>query len=160
MGVALVLRAVTIAVAFGCMVQASFAAGDFPVASCSSWNGTVAGRSGVDTKSASMQGTVTKADLQEYCERDPGGETTKFGGQLSQAGCVEKYLKLEGQTKLTTEADCELGTIKFRYGSEAPQEAKFPLEADADASCASGMPPLVAQFKMLCPSAASRLNIE
>ena len=53
------------------------AAGDFPLASCKGWNGTVVERDGIDTTHATMRGIVTKADLQEYCERDPGGKTRR-----------------------------------------------------------------------------------
>src|SRR5262245_33450868 len=118
----------------------ALAAGDFPVASCASWNGTVVERSGIDTRAAAMQGIVTKADLQDYCERDPGGETKPYGGSLSTDECVAKYMKKERRTKLVSEANCRRGTIKFRYGSDV-STAKFPLDPEADRSCASGLPP-------------------
>jgi hypothetical protein len=51
------------------------ASSSFPVASCAGWSGTAVEQDGIDTPSATMTGMVTKADLQEYCERDPGGET-------------------------------------------------------------------------------------
>ena len=36
----------------------ALAAGDFPVASCKSWNGTVVEREGIDSAKASMRGIV------------------------------------------------------------------------------------------------------
>lgn len=139
---------------------AALAAGDFPVASCKSWNGTVVERDGIDTARASMRGIVTKADLLEYCERDPGGETKATGGRMTTAQCVAKYLRQEARTSMMSEANCRTGTVVFSYGDREPTRARFPLGPDADTSCASGMPPLVEQFKMLCPSAAKRLKVE
>jgi len=105
-----------------------------------------------------MKGIITKADLQEYCERDPGGETRQYGGKLTIGQCVANYLKSEARTELVAKANCRAGTIEFRYGSKAPSRARFPLRSDADTSCASGNPPLIAQFKMLCPKAAGRMR--
>jgi len=133
---------------------------DFPVASCKSWNGTVMELSGVDTTRAAMSGSVTKPDIQEYCQRDPGGETRQHGGKLTVSQCVDNYLREVGKTDLVSEANCQAGNISFRYGSRAPTRARFPLHTDADTSCASGMPPLIAQFKMLCPALAERMRID
>ncbi|MDO9425199.1 MAG: hypothetical protein Q7T93_00020 [Methylobacterium sp.] len=140
-------------------IGTSLAAGDFPVASCKSWNRTVVERNGIDPARASMRGIVTKADLQEYCERDPGGETKFYGGKLTTAQCVAGHLRKEART-MASEADCKAGTVVFSYGEGQPTRAKFPLGAAADTSCASAMPLLVEQFKMLCPAAAKRLMVE
>lgn len=60
----------------GRMIAApAMAAGDFPVSSCKSWNATVIEREGIDSGGAMMKGIITKADLQEYCERS--GRTDK-----------------------------------------------------------------------------------
>ena len=156
----------TIAVATLAVVAGSWcandarAAGDFPLASCKGWSGTVTDILGVDTRKARMEGTVTKADIREYCERDPGGETTQYGGSLTVAQCVERYWKKERGTELVATADCKRGTLSLRASGQPPQSARFPLGADADTSCASGMPPLMAQFKMLCPTAAARMGVE
>lgn len=136
------------------------AAGDFPLASCKGWNGTVIERGGIDTARATMRGMITKADLQEYCERDPGGETKAYGGKLTTAQCVANYLRSEGRATMTAEANCRAGTVSYRYGERQGGKARFPLGPDADTSCASGMPPLVEQFKLLCPTAAKRLKVE
>ena len=133
---------------------------DFPVASCKSWNGTVVAIDGVDTAKASMQGVVTKPDIQEYCQRDPGGETRESGGRLTKAQCVDNYVREVGRPELAAEANCRMGAISFRYAGKQPVRTRFPMSADADTSCASGMPPLVSQFRMLCPAAANRMKIE
>lgn len=148
--------------AVACMTAASpaMAAGDFPLASCKGWNGTVTERDGIDTARATMRGVITKADLQEYCERDPGGETKAYGGKLTKAQCVTKYLREEGGSPLSAEADCRAGTVSYRYGSRQAGRARFPIGPDGDTSCASGMPPLIEQFKTLCPAAARRLKID
>lgn len=138
----------------------ALASGSFPVASCAGWSGTAVEQDGIDTPSATMTGMVTKADLQEYCERDPGGETKQNGGKLTVAQCVAKYHRDEGRTVLTSRANCRTGTIEFRYGNNAPKKARFPLGEDADTSCASGMPPLIAQFVILCPAAARRMKLD
>ncbi|MBB3020415.1 hypothetical protein FHR70_003496 [Microvirga lupini] len=138
----------------------SYAGGDFPVASCKSWNGTVVERLGIDTSAATMRGIITKADLEEYCERDPGGETKQYGGKLTTGQCVSRYQKTERNIVLAAQADCRAGTIQFRYGSQAPRKVRFPLGEEADTSCASGLPPLIEQFKMLCPTAARRMGVE
>jgi hypothetical protein len=136
------------------------AAGDFPLASCSGWSGTVVDISGVDGKSARMDGIVTKADLREYCERDPGGETTQTSGSLTVGQCVDKYWKEERGAKMRATADCKKGTLTLKDGSQKLRTVRFPLGTDAETSCASGMPPLMAQFRMLCPTAAKRMGVE
>lgn len=136
------------------------ATGDFPLASCKRWNGTVFERDGIDTTHATMRGIVTKADLQEYCERDPGGETKQFGGKLTTAQCVANYLRSEGRATMAAEANCRAGTVSYRYGDRKAGRARFPLGADGDTSCASGNPPMIEQFKMLCSGAAKRVKVE
>ncbi|AWN55349.1 hypothetical protein DK412_01695 [Methylobacterium sp. 17Sr1-1] len=136
------------------------AAGDFALASCKGWNGTIVEREGIDTASARMRGIVTKADLQEYCERDPGGETRQSGGRLTVKQCVEKYLRQEARAALSAQANCRTGVISYRYGDRNAGRARFPLRADADTSCASGLPPIIEQFKVLCPTAAKRFKVD
>ncbi|MCJ2052829.1 hypothetical protein [Methylobacterium sp. J-070] len=138
----------------------AYAAGDFPLASCKGWNGTVTERDGIDTAHATMRGIVTKADLQEYCERDPGGETKQYGGKLTKAQCVEGYLRTETRAVLSADANCRAGTVSYRAGGGKTMRLRFPLGPDGDTSCASGNPPMIEQFKMLCPAAAKRLKVE
>lgn len=141
-------------------VTAAHAAGDFPLASCKGWDGTIIERNGIDTASASMRGIITKADIQEYCERDPGGETKQYGGKLTVHQCVERHHREEGRTTMSAQANCRAGMIAYQYGSRVSGRARFPLGPDADTSCASGMPPMTRQFAILCPAAARRLKVE
>lgn len=137
----------------------AWAAGDYPI-SCKSWSGTVTERSGLDTDSARMRGAIMKADIQEYCERDPGGETKASGGRLTLAQCVKKYVGQERGVELVSQANCRTGTIIFHYGTRTTDRTRFPLGADADTSCASPLSNLIPQFKVLCPHAARRLGLE
>jgi len=127
-----------------------YASGDYPVASCKSWNGTITEKSGINSRNALIKGSVTKADVQEYCERDPGGMTKQYGGKLTVEQCVAKTQQEIGKVDLVTKANCSTGTLVFQYGSRPPTSVRFPLGADANQSCASGMPPLIEQFKILC----------
>ncbi|CAO4183655.1 hypothetical protein [Methylorubrum aminovorans] len=141
-------------------VNAAHAAGDFPLASCKGWDGTIIARDGIDSISASMRGIITKADIQEYCERDPGGETKQYGGKLTVRQCIDLYLREEGRATMSAQANCRAGTITYQYGGRVSGRARFPLGPDADTSCASGMPPMIRQFTILCPAAAKRLKVE
>ena len=137
----------------------AFSFGDYPIASCKLWNGTIRKVKGQDSQHASMVGAVTSDDIREYCERDPGGETAEYGGNLTIDQCVEKYRSELKEDRVRSIADCQRGTIIFQdnYGTLS---AQFPLPPGSDDSCASGMPPLKAQFRILCPMNAAHWNIE
>jgi hypothetical protein len=137
----------------------AYAAGDYPLASCKGWNGTVTEKSGVNSENAMIKGIVTKADIQEYCERDPGGMTKKYGGKLTEEQCVAQVQGEVGRVELASAANCGAGTMVFRDGSRPPRAIRFPLGPNADTSCASGAPPLIEQFKLLCPVSARRLGV-
>ena len=139
--------------------SAAFAAGDFPLASCKGWNGTIIEREGIDTQHATMSGILTKADFQEYCERDPGGETQQYGGKLTLKQCVKRYMQQSGKDKMSSTANCDTGQLSFKLSQKPAQRVRFPLQ-DEDTSCASGMPPLIEQFKLLCPKAAERWGVQ
>ena len=128
----------------------------FPLASCKGWNGTINVMDGLNSTKATMTGHVLAKDLREYCTRDPGGETTNYGGKLSIDQCVAKYLAQKNDPLKTT-ANCETGDLVFeRYsnGEKKVSKETFPLSAGTDKSCASGLIPLEAQFAMLCPKNA------
>lgn len=129
-------------------------ANDFPIASCKSWDGTIVSIEGIDSAKAVMTGAVTDKNLLEYCERDPGGETIEYGGKLTVQQCVEKYRRQTQKLELRSTANCRDGSIVFDRSS-----ARFPLKTNADTSCGSGMPPLIAQFQILCPANARRWNV-
>lgn len=138
----------------------TYAFGDYPLASCKFNNGTIIEKTGVNTDKAMIKGIVTKADIQEYCERDPGGVTRKTGGKLTLKQCVEQEYRSQKELDLKTTASCPLKTLSYRVNGTLIRSIKFPLPLDADTSCASGMPPLISQFIILCPDAAKRLEME
>jgi hypothetical protein len=131
--------------------------GNYSLASCSGWNGTITEISGQDRPSARMSGTVTEPDLVEYCERDPGGTTIKYGGTKTIGECVEE-LSLEANVRLRTVANCETGVLRFFYDSQPERTMRLPLPEDT--SCASGLPPLIDQFNTLCPKMADRYQVQ
>jgi hypothetical protein len=133
--------------------------GSFPVASCKGWSATRTTIEGRDSDRAIMRGVVTDADLREYCERDPGGETIKYNGKMTIAQCITSYAKKVAGLKIVTVANCNTGEISFQYGNDVPLRARFPLGANTDTSCASGMPPVISQFQQLCPVAAKGLDV-
>ncbi|MGG7581739.1 hypothetical protein [Rhizobium sp. Nf11,1] len=132
---------------------------DFPLASCAGWNGTLVSRTGTNSSTAVMEGNVNQANFQEYCERDPGGETTTHGGKLTVEQCVAMYMKENGKDTYRSTANCRKGTLSFFPPGGEPLRVTFPLPEDADVSCASGMPPLIEQFTMLCPQAARKFKM-
>ncbi|WP_296335511.1 hypothetical protein [Reyranella sp.] len=91
----------------------------------------------------------------EYAVRDPGGTTTRAGGKLTVAQYFESLRKEVG-TRLLATANCRTGELQFHYGTRPPRKVKFPLPPGTDESCASGMPPLIEQFRLLCPTSASK----
>ena len=140
-------------------MSSAFAFGDFPLASCKSHDGTIIEKSGVNTSKALIKGIITKADIQEYCERDPGGSTIQYGGKETVAMCVEKIYRKEKDKQLIATANCSTQVLTVRDYNNKEVQVRFPLAPNADQSCASGMPPLVSQFKILCPAAANRLKM-
>ncbi|GAU86873.1 hypothetical protein [Bosea sp. BIWAKO-01] len=75
-----------------------------------------------------IKSIVTKADLQEYCERDPGGEVKPPGSRPGISQCVARYLKTESGSELIAMANCPAGLLEFQYGSNSPRRLKFPLQ--------------------------------
>jgi hypothetical protein len=138
-----------------CVANPSLASGDFPRASCKTWNGTVVGISGVDTSNARMTGIVSRADVQEYCDRAAGDETLPSGRKLTTAQCVGRYFRKLRRVKLLARADCARATVEFHDGDRV-ERLQLPAE---DASCASGGVPLVQQFIKLCPTRARELKM-
>ncbi|MBB4254329.1 MULTISPECIES: hypothetical protein [Rhizobium] len=134
-------------------------AADFPLASCAGWNGTLVSKTGTDSSTAVMEGKVTRADFQEYCKRDPGHETTAHGGKLTVKQCVAEYTKTNGKDTFRSTANCSEGTLSFEPSAGEPLRVTFPLRENSDVSCASGMPPLIEQFRLLCPQAAREFHL-
>ncbi|WP_293801440.1 hypothetical protein [uncultured Bosea sp.] len=123
---------------------------EFPLASCKSWNGTVVSISGAGTSRASMVGTVTRDNLKEYCERTHDNGDGKDKSALI-AKCMTEMVSGSAGASVSATANCSTGRLRFTDERGKSREAQFPLPSDSDQSCASGMPPLIAQFAILCP---------
>jgi hypothetical protein len=85
--------------------------------------------------------------------------TKESGGKVTAEQCVVQMQQEIGRADLSTTANCSSGALTFRYGARPPTMVHFPLTANSDTSCASGMPPLIEQYKLLCPASALRLGI-
>jgi hypothetical protein len=126
--------------------------GAFPLASCKGWGGQIVSKSGIDTANAQMRGIVTEADIKEYCVRQ-SNDTSK---------CLDEF-RWATQTTLQTAANCSSGQVRAEISSPKYNNQsviQFPLTDETDTSCASRLPPVIKQFAILCPSAASELDIQ
>lgn len=115
-------------------------------------------RSGINTRMAIIKGLTMQPNFAEYCLRDPGGETTQYGGKLRTDQCVEKYMRLEGNKFFSATADCDAATLSSSSDGKAVR-IKFPVPSSSDTSCAAGYPPMEAQFALLCPQKAEELSL-
>lgn len=141
---------------------------DFPLASCAGWNGTLLSKSGIGTAKAEILGVVTKANIQEYCERiHDNGDDKTLAGRV--AKCMRETVPEHAGETISATANCTKGEMRFVNARGKSTRAKFPLQPDSDQSCASGMPPLIAQYAIMCPqppgpqrsrTANSRLPLE
>ena len=128
---------------------------NFPLASCKGWDGTVTERSGIDTENALMRGVVTKANVEEYCNRIvPEDKPARDDAVLE---CTQDTVPVATKAQLSARANCQNATLEFSNGGDT-QRIRFP--AGTDTSCASGLPPLIAQFQKLCPRRAAGLRVE
>lgn len=123
---------------------------EFPMASCKGWSGTIISKSQIGTKNASMMGTVTRENIKEYCERtfDNGDGADKSAVVTK---CMRETIADNAGAKISATADCATGRLTFTDERGRTRAAQFPLPPDSDQSCASGMPPLIEQFAILCP---------
>jgi hypothetical protein len=144
---------------FFCATSISaFAFGDYPHASCKSWDGTIVEISGLNSARASMVGKITEQDVKEFCLRQPPDPTTKSGKrQVKQ--CIKDTLMETSGLILRTLANCRDGSITFSVGSWK-KSARFPLSQDEGTGCASNLPPVIEQFRILCPNRAIEWGIE
>ena len=125
----------------------------FPISmqSCSGWDATVIEAGKFNSSSAYMIGKVTKENIKEYCERDPGGYTIAYGGSLTLTQCIDKFYDTEKDKVYRSDANCSQNYIKFT-SDKLIKEFTFPISPTTDTSCASGMIPLQSQYKYLCLS--------
>ena len=143
--------------------QPSAWAEDFPL-SIKGWQATLIRLEGVNTSKALAVGQVRYQNAKEYCERDPGGITTRYGGKLSQEQCIQDVLRQEQGKLYSVSADCPRKILLSHIGSftllgqSSEQGFKHNLWRNnvtgqiLDGSNASGAPLLDAQFQLLCPA--------
>lgn len=120
---------------------------DFPMASCKGWDGTVTKIVGANTPYAEMHGKITQSNLAEYCFRMNQPDTNQINK------CMEENLHVEKVATVYSQADCDAGTIKFNYqvgNLKIDRKANFSKKPE-NISCASGLPPLMEQFRLMCP---------
>jgi hypothetical protein len=139
---------------------------DFPL-SIKSWQATVIRLEGVNTSKALAVGQVRYPNAKEYCERDPGGITTRYDGKLSQEQCIQDVLRQEQSKLYSASADCSRKVLLSHIGSftllgQSDQGFKHNVWRHnvtgqvLDGSNASGAPLLDAQFQLLCPAFINR----
>jgi len=145
-------------------------AGDnsFPVSS-KGVQATIVAVSGRNTSQALAIGQVQNANLWEYCNRDPGGMTTRYGGRMSISQCVKAMNREVGGTKYSARANCPQGTVSGHLGTYKLLSKKYDGMMDGirftkyvwsdensgdvlDGSEASGAPTVTDTYRMLCPS--------
>jgi hypothetical protein len=136
--------------------------GSFPLSS-KGVQGTLNEIAGVDTHYARMLGSIAKADVLEYCERDPGSVTKANGGKMTLQQCVKANTPKEPLIGMS--ANCDNGRLKdnearwFVYHGHVTDEfgieaGKWTLEDGTslqEAKLAIGRM-LDVQYAMLCPS--------
>lgn len=146
----------------------TFQAGSMPIHPVQV-NATLTSLTGVDTAEAAMSGRVTRADAQEFCERDPNGDSARS----SVDECVSATLASETAEGATgahmASADCVAGTLSssdwgdFRLtGTEKRHEGSATLhpvfinpEGGQALGNAGGEYPVTAMFEILCPARAA-----
>ncbi|WP_424360970.1 hypothetical protein [Methylocystis parvus] len=126
---------------------------------------TLSSIDGLDTSHASATAIMTPADFREYCERDPGGSTTKYGGKLSERQCAETEERSTHDKTLRSSADCKAksvtiwdGTWRFLSFDETGITWKGP-QGDVQESWA-GTSAADAQFELLCPNTYARVRAD
>lgn len=123
---------------------------EFPLASCKGWNGTIVSASRKNTESAVIIGTVTRDNIKEYCVRTyDNGDGTDKSALVTK--CMRETITESAGANVSATANCLTGRMRFTDERGRTRDVQFPLAPDSDQSCASGMPPLIAQFAILCP---------
>jgi hypothetical protein len=119
---------------------------------------------GIDTDHASADAVMTPADFLEYCERDPGGATTRYGGKLSITQCAEQMRRATGEQRLTSRANCRAKTVTNSDGSwrflsyDIAITWKDP-KGEVEEPWA-GTTAVEGQFQLLCPNTYARIRAD
>ncbi|MCJ2023986.1 hypothetical protein [Methylobacterium sp. J-067] len=107
-----------------------------------------------------MRGITTKADMQEYCERDSGVVIGHYGGKSTKAHRLECCLRTGSRAPLSADANRRNGTGGYRAGDGGTMRFWSPPGPNGVTAHASRNPPMIEQFKMLRPTAAARPEVE
>ncbi len=152
------LLLISLLVSFACGGQKANAA-EFPLSS-KAWQATVVKIDGINSSNAMAVGEVKAANAEEYCERDPGGETTQYGGKLTKEQCIQKVLTKEKGKLYSASADCPRKTIRTSWDETFTAIGKDSFGNHIwrnifsgkvlDGSNASGAPVVEGQFRLLC----------
>jgi hypothetical protein len=121
--------------------------------------------SGRDTSKALAIGQVQITQLREFCNRDPGGMTNRYGGTMTIDQCVTAMLAKEGGKKYSASADCPRKTVTAHWGNTYRLASKRIVSSVyteyywrdehsgilLDGSSASMAPTVTRTYEMLCP---------
>ncbi len=129
---------------------------------------TIVAYSELDSSNALIIGQIQLKDAREFCHRDPGGDTVRYGGRLTFSQCVNKVLSEERGRKYYARANCREGSVIDPQGDQYLLRQKswrgsyweyVWIDAKSrsvlDGSNASGAPVITELYKVLC-AAASR----
>jgi hypothetical protein len=129
---------------------------------------TIVAYSGLDSPNALIIGQIQLKDAREFCHRDPGGDTVKYGGRLTFSQCVNQVLSGERGKKYYARANCQERRISDPRGDqymlkhkkwEGPYWDCVWIDTKSgsvlDGSSASGATVITELYKVLC-AAASR----
>jgi hypothetical protein len=128
---------------------------------------TIVAYSGLDSPNALIIGQIQLKDAREFCHRDPGGDTVKYGGRLTFSQCVNQVLSEEKGKKYHARANCQEGRIFDPRGDlyilkQKKQEGSYRdyiwIDAKSgsvlDGSSASGATVITELYKVLCATAS------
>jgi hypothetical protein len=127
--------------------------------------GTIVARAKIDTDAAVVVAMIKAHNALEFCKRDPGGITVRYGGRLTLTQCVKQVIQEEGGKKYYARANCRLRTVNDHWGgtyslaskrwSGSYWEYTWRDKSNGlllDGSNASGAPIISDLYKLLCPS--------
>ena len=129
---------------------------------------TIVAYSGLDSPNALIIGQIQLKNAREFCHRDPGGDTVKYGGKITFSQCVNQVLSEEKGKKYHARTNCQEGRISDPWGDQYMLKQKkwegsywdYVWIDDKngsvlDGSSASGATVITKLYKVLC-AAASR----
>ena len=145
----------------------AFQAGSMPIHPVQV-NATLTSLTGVDTAQAAMSGRVTQADAQEFCERDPNGDSARSSVDECVSSTLASETAEDATGAHTASADCVAGTLSssdwgdFRLtGTEDRYESGqlYPVFVNSDGAQVTGNgdggSSAGSLFTVLCPARAA-----